>query len=149
LVPGWDSDALNGALEVWSTLAPAAVGNQHIEVSTQQPDTVGQVITTIPGSTLRWGFYFRSREAGINNILVIRIGPPGSPAQQGQFTTANVWQIYEGEYTVPAGQTMTRFEFQGVPVDGSDTSHLDHVDAEPICTTDSDGDGCVDSEDAD
>jgi hypothetical protein len=148
-VPGWKSDSADGSIEVWSSgfrnvLAPE--GRQFIEVHQFDPDTISQEIVTIPGSTLRWAFFHRGRQT--TDTLELWIGAPGNTVLQRTFRTDNTqWVLYEGEYTVPAGQSQTRFEYRGILPYSGYGNFVDNADAEPICTVDTDRDGCVDSED--
>lgn len=149
-VPGWSTDSDSNEIEFWQdgfNDVPSPEGNQFIEVARGGPDTVSQAIVTIPGTTLRWAFHHRGRLG--SETIELSIGAPAELEVQGEMTTGEEWIIYEGTYDVPAGQTMTMFAYRALlPTNGSGNL-LDFLDAEPICLVDTDGDGCVDTEDPD
>ena len=148
-VPGWSNDT--GKIEVWKSgnyEVPSAVGLYYIELSAQELDTMWQDIDTVPGTTLRWAFWHRARlDTNIVELLVGKAG--GVPTSQGTFTTDESWELYEGTVVIPSGQTRTRFAFEHIFPSVAAGNFLDQIDAEPICTRDSDQDGCVDTEDPD
>ena len=127
----WRNTAEN-IVELWS--APnrgvsAYSGSQFAELNALKPGTLYQDLTTIPGSTMVWRIAHR---ATIRNgeSMWVRIGVPGStPAYTSPRLTANLsgpdhngWTIHTGSYTVPAGQTTTRFAFES---DGTTTASPD------------------------
>jgi hypothetical protein len=67
-----------------------------------------QNLTTTPGAVLSWSFYHRGRQG--TDTVALEIGPPGQLVRINTFVTTNTaWVKYEGKYTVPAGQSQTRF----------------------------------------
>lgn len=148
-VPGWSTDSATNEIEYWQggfNGVPSADGGQFIEVARAGTDTISQTIATIPGTTLRWALHHRGRVD--SETLELSIGAPAELEVQEEMSTGVEWIIYEGTYEVPAGQTATMFAYRAVsPTDGSGNL-LDLLDAEPICLTDTDDDGCVDTEDA-
>ncbi len=55
--------------------------------------------------------------------MALDIGRPGAVVQQRQFTDGTTaWGFYSGTYTVPAGQTVTRFAFRSVASAGGNQS---------------------------
>lgn len=101
----------------------AQSGDQYAELNASLAGTLYQDLTTTPGQTMRWSFYHRARngdtpssaQAGTNTMRLL-IGTPGNVVQQGPDRTSpgTHWTQYTGTYTVPAGQTTTRFAFQSV-----------------------------------
>ncbi|MEU8813654.1 hypothetical protein [Actinoplanes sp. NPDC048796] len=78
-------------------------GGQHAELTT---GTIHQDVTTTPGQTLRWELRHRG------GTLTVLAGPADGPLdQQGDTITGDraAWATYAGAYTVPEGQTTTRF----------------------------------------
>lgn len=104
-------------------------GSQFAELNALKPGTLYQDLATVPGSTMVWRIAHR---AAIRNgeSMWVRIGVPGSaPASTSPRLTANLdgpdrngWTVHSGSYTVPAGQTSTRFAFES---DGSSTASSD------------------------
>lgn len=55
--------------------------------------------------------------------MALDIGAPGSAVEQRRFTDGNTaWGYYTGTYTVPAGQTLTRFAFRSISAAGGNRS---------------------------
>jgi uncharacterized repeat protein (TIGR01451 family) len=132
LVPGWLTTALDKMIELWRGYGgvPAASGSQHAELNANVVSTLYQDLTTIPGQILRWQLNHRGR-TGTDTMAVI-IGPPtGTLAQQGPNISDNktTWGSYTGTYTVPAGQTKTRFAFKSVSSASADPSIGNFLDA--------------------
>ncbi|SNY50135.1 conserved repeat domain-containing protein [Paractinoplanes atraurantiacus] len=76
---------------------------QHAELTT---GTIHQDLTTVPGQRLHWELRHRG------GTLTVLAGAPTAPlAQQGDDITGDraAWATYAGVYTVPEGQTTTRF----------------------------------------
>ena len=102
------------AIELWrETSPPPYEGNQYAEINAYVAGTLYQDVVTTPGAVLTWQFAHRGR-SGTDTVEVV-IGSPASVVSQGQFSTDNTaWRVYRGAYTVPAGQTITRFGFKAV-----------------------------------
>jgi GEVED domain/Right handed beta helix region/Domain of unknown function DUF11 len=132
-VPGWANITSNpsafepattvtqfnqrNSLEMWRTGnslgVPAYQGQQFAEINSYAFGRLYQDIITTPGVPMRWQFAHRGR-AG-NDTIRVKIGSPGATTDQGSYTTGNTgWKVYTGSYTIPAGQTITRFEFEAV-----------------------------------
>ena len=80
------------------------------------------------GSTLAWQFAHRGRNG--TDVMAVKIGAPGATVTQRHPTDGNTqWGLYSGSYIVPAGQTITRFEFQAVSSAGGNASVGNLVDA--------------------
>ncbi|MEN0012570.1 MAG: Ig-like domain-containing protein [Solirubrobacteraceae bacterium] len=129
--PQFDTDA-ERILEIWgpeSGNAQADDGDQFAEMAANHASTLFQDIATIPGTTMHWRLAHRAREGyGGPDVMHLDIGAPGGPydtqvahnAADGSSTendtteiadTDDAWGHWSGSYTVPAGQTTTRFAF--------------------------------------
>lgn len=117
----WNNTAENN-IELWSNgfsnssggPVTAADGRQFAELNANKAGTLYQDLPTTPGTTMRWHLKHRGR-AGTDTMRVM-IGTPGDLKQSGaELTTTNKgWVQYTDTYTIPAGQTTTRFAFQAV-----------------------------------
>jgi hypothetical protein len=117
----WNNTAENN-IELWSTgysnnsggKVTAADGRQLAELNANKAGTLYQDLPTTPGTTMRWHLKHRGR-AGSDTMRVM-VGAPGNLKQSGpELTTDNKgWVQYTDSYTIPAGQTTTRFAFQAV-----------------------------------
>lgn len=114
------------------------VGMQYAELTESQKSTaIYQDIATTPGTLLVWSLKHSSSNARDNiDSMNVMIGKPGQekiqpatriasdsndplgPVENGliasNVTTGKGWDTYTGTYTVPAGQTVTRFTFKAV-----------------------------------
>ncbi|GGS81361.1 isopeptide-forming domain-containing fimbrial protein [Streptomyces cinerochromogenes] len=119
-VPGWLTTASDHRIELWRSGfsgVPAAEGAQFAELNANEVATLYQDLPTTPGSKLYWRLYHRGRLG--QDTMALDIGAPGSPVEQRRFTDGNTaWGYYTGTYTVPAGQTTTRFSFRSVSAAG-------------------------------
>ncbi len=132
-------------------------GRQRLEVNSDRYDVVYQDVKTTPGTTINWSFAHRGRKQ--TDTLTLLIGPPISPVSQGNFSTGNTaWALYSGSYTVPAGQTLTRFAFQAITAKNKNKGNLldNVVLSSPGCVSnpqldpiDTDEDGTPDYRDTD
>ncbi|MGW1146486.1 DUF11 domain-containing protein, partial [Streptomyces sp. NPDC002454] len=115
-VPGWTTTATDHQIELWRSGfqgVPAAHGSQFAELNAYQVSTLYQDLPTTPGTKLYWRLYHRGR-AG-TDVMALDIGAPGAAVQQRTFSDGNTaWGYYTGTYTVPTGQTLTRFAFRSV-----------------------------------
>ncbi len=120
LVPGWFTTATDNQIELWRSPGnprnyPAGQGSQFAELNATQASTLYQDVATTPGQTLYWSLKHRGREG--NDTMRVVIGVPGSTLANvsGSLTDGTAaWGTHTGSYTVPAGQTTTRFGFQAV-----------------------------------
>jgi uncharacterized repeat protein (TIGR01451 family) len=132
LIPGWLTTATDSMIELWrgfSNIAPAS-GSQHAELNANMVSTLYQDLNTTPGQILRWQLSHRGR-TGTDTMAVV-IGPPaGTLVQQGANISdpKTTWGSYTGTYTVPAGQTRTRFAFKSVSSASADPSIGNFLDA--------------------
>ncbi|MCX4865785.1 hypothetical protein OHU11_21920 [Streptomyces sp. NBC_00257] len=123
-VPGWLTTATDHRIELWRTGfngVPAADGTQFAELNANQVSTLYQDLPTTPGTKLYWRLYHRGRQG--DDTMALDIGAPGATVQQRRFTDGTTaWGHYTGTYTVPAGQTLTRFAFRSVSAAGGNQS---------------------------
>jgi uncharacterized repeat protein (TIGR01451 family) len=119
-VPGWLTTASDHKIELWHSGyngVPAADGAQFAELNAYEVSTLYQDLPTTPGTKLYWRLYHRGRQG--DDTMALDIGAPGSTVEQRRFTDGNTaWGYYTGTYTVPAGQTLTRFAFRSVSAAG-------------------------------
>ncbi|MER8044638.1 hypothetical protein [Streptomyces sp. NPDC094032] len=119
-VPGWLTTATDHMIELWHSGfngVPSADGEQFAELNANQVSTLYQDLPTTPGTKLYWRLYHRGRQG--QDTMALDIGAPGGVVEQRRFTDGNTaWGYYTGTYTVPAGQTTTRFAFRSVSAAG-------------------------------
>lgn len=108
---------------------PATSGNLYTEINSNSPGMLYQDIATIPGETLRWRLDHRARYTATNTMEVLIGSPTGTLSRSGPELTTDqsAWVEYSGTYTVPVGQTMTRFGFKSISPDGSNGNLLDSI----------------------
>ncbi|WP_426621383.1 DUF7507 domain-containing protein [Microbacterium sp. As-52] len=125
-VPGWfTNDSLN-QIELWSSGfngVTAAAGRQFAELNANSPSRLYQDVATTPGQTLSWSLKHRGR-TGTDVMRVVIGTPTGALVQSGpNLSDGNTaWGAHTGTYTVPAGQTVTRFGFEAVSSAGGSAS---------------------------
>ncbi|PPK93095.1 putative repeat protein (TIGR01451 family) [Kineococcus xinjiangensis] len=125
-VPGWSTTASDGEIEIWrgsftdwrGTVFAAGSGNQWAELNANMPSTLYQDVATTPGQSLRWELQHRGRlyQLNVQDVMRVLIGAPGGTlASQGTSSDGtSAWGTHSGLYTVPPGQTVTRFAFEAV-----------------------------------
>ncbi|WP_155123615.1 MULTISPECIES: DUF11 domain-containing protein [unclassified Actinoplanes] len=117
-MPGWKTTAPDHVFELWHEVRQgfnAATGVQFVELNANYVSTLYQDVATTPGQTLRWELRHRGRLG--TDVMAVRIGPAGGAlVQQGSTLSdvATAWGTWSMNYTVPAGQTTTRFAFESV-----------------------------------
>lgn len=115
-VPGWSTTASDRLIEIWSSGfngVQAAAGRQFAELNATQTSALYQDLPTVPGQTLTWSLAHRARQ-GTDTMRVV-IGTPGNMVENAVLSdTTAAWGRHTGTYTVPAGQTITRFAFEAV-----------------------------------
>jgi uncharacterized repeat protein (TIGR01451 family)/fimbrial isopeptide formation D2 family protein/LPXTG-motif cell wall-anchored protein len=130
-VPGWrTTDNSQGPylIEIWNyalnypaggvrNFPPPPDGDRYAELNAFDNGLLYQDVETTPGQTIKWRLSHMGR-GGVDTMQV-RIGPatdnPYDTVVQTQMSTGNTaWETYTGTYTVPAGQTVTRFGFEAV-----------------------------------
>lgn len=127
-------------------------GTQWAELTESQPQTaIYQDIATIPGTLLVWRLKHSSANASVHvDSMNVMIGKPGQekiqpatriasdsndplgPVANGliasDVSTDDGWDTYTGTYTVPAGQTVTRFTFKAVSsLNSANGNRLDDI----------------------
>ncbi len=129
-VPGWNTtDDSQGVklIEIWDYKQgfPGAVnnfpappdGNRYAELNAYDNGLLYQDVKTTPGQTIYWRLAHMGRQ-GVDTMQ-LRIGPVtnnpyDTPVIQQMSDGNTKWGTYTGTYTVPAGQTVTRFGFEAV-----------------------------------
>lgn len=144
LVPGWLTTAPDGRIELWKSGfggVQSYQGNQHAEINANQEASLYQDVPSQPGQVLLWKFGHRGR--GGNDVISLFIGEPGSESLVTTETTGtSEWAEYYGIYTVPVGQTTTRFRWEAVSTGSGNNSignFLDGISFGIACDTDNDG----------
>jgi uncharacterized repeat protein (TIGR01451 family) len=128
-VPGWYTTASDRLIELWRGYAnvPAADGSQSAELNANEFSTLYQDLSTEPGTTLYWRLYHRGVRG--EDTMAVEIGPPGAVVEQRRLTTGNTdWALYTGTYTVPPGQTTTRFALHSLTATGGSGHNGNVVD---------------------
>jgi hypothetical protein len=116
----------------YSTVEPSA-GSFFAELNANQVSTLYQDVDTIPGTTLYWSIQHQGRSRTGSDVMKVNIGSTATQTEQtsltrvdsgstssvstisdGRGATGTGWVTYRGSYTVPAGQTITRFAFESV-----------------------------------
>ncbi|QEV56907.1 DUF11 domain-containing protein [Streptomyces platensis] len=119
-VPGWLTTASDHKIELWQSGfngVPSADGAQFAELNANEVSTLYQDLPTTPGTKLYWRLYHRGRLG--DDTMALDIGAPGTTMEQKRFTDGTTaWGYYTGTYTVPAGQTLTRFAFRSISAAG-------------------------------
>jgi len=130
-VPGWRTTAKDQLIELWVSGhegVTAYEGRQFVELNAREVSTLYQDCVTQPGTTVQWGLSHRGRKG--EDTMALEIGPPGATVEQQRFTDGNAgWTRYEGSYTVPQGQLITRFAVRSISAAGGDESIGNFLDA--------------------
>ncbi|WP_299492715.1 GEVED domain-containing protein [Acaryochloris sp. IP29b_bin.137] len=144
-VPGWNFAGTSTPplddIEIWQSQHgggqdpfDAFEGGQHAEINAEEDGILFQDVVTTPGATMGWQFAHRGRTG--NDTMEFRLGPPGTTISQGTFNSGNNvndpnegWQLYNGSYTVPANQYVTRIEFRAVSTANGDIRTGNFLDA--------------------
>lgn len=159
-VYGWSTTTHHNIIEIWTSGfqgIEAYEGNQFAELNAKNAASNYQVISTQPGDILYWSFAHRGRASTtVPDVMQVEIGPEGGAYNYSatMSDTKSAWGFYEGTYTVPAGQTETRFALAAVSTATGNISVGNFVDDFTLyslnnCLVDTDGDGIVNSEDLD
>ncbi|MEW5675978.1 choice-of-anchor J domain-containing protein, partial [Flavobacterium enshiense] len=122
---GWRTTATDHIIEVWpspnyeSHLAYS--GDQFIELNANQVSGVYQDYATPTSTVFNYGFAHKGRQ-GVDTVALLA-GPPGGPYIEiaRRSTGVAAWSYNTGSYTVPSGQTVTRFIFQSIASVGGAT----------------------------
>ncbi|MEO0899523.1 MAG: T9SS type A sorting domain-containing protein [Bacteroidota bacterium] len=159
-VDGWHSTSSHNVIEIWRSGflgIDAYEGNQLAELNARDAAATYQIISTVPGDVLYWSFAHRGRaSATVADVMQIEIGPEGGTYNYSETMSDNntAWGFYSGTYTVPAGQTQTRFALTAVSTATGNISVGNMVDdfilySTQNCLADFDQDGIPNSEDLD
>ncbi len=134
-VPGWKTTATDGLIELWKSGfqgVSSNTGNQFAELNATQASALYQDIPTVPGQTVQWSLAHRGRQSTtVPDVMAVKIGAPGGPlsVQASPSDTKSAWGLYSGLYTIPAGQTVTRFQFEAISSAGGDKSIGNFLDS--------------------
>lgn len=133
---GLTVQAANGGMAI-----SAEDGSQWAELNANQTGALYQNLPTVSGQILQWSVWHRGRYSNAANaskkdVMEVQIGSTASQAVQtptGQTTTdisdgPDAWKLYRGIYTVPAGQTVTRFQFAAKTTASGDNSVGNFID---------------------
>lgn len=159
-VYGWSTTTRHNIIEIWTSGfqgIEAYEGIQFAELNAKNAGSNYQVISTTPGDILQWSFAHRGRASTtVPDVMQVEIGPEGGAFNYSETMsdTKSAWGFYSGTYTVPAGQTETRFALAAVSTATGNISVGNFVDDFQLyslnnCLADTDGDGIVNSEDLD
>lgn len=123
-VPGWFTTDTQNKIEIWSSGfngVASAEGKQFAELNAYSASRLYQDVPTTPGQTLSWSLNHRGRQG--TDVMRVLIGPPTAPVQNGpNLSDGLAWGTHTGTYTVPAGQTTTRFAFEAVSSTGGNAA---------------------------
>lgn len=127
-VPGWKTTASDKFIQIMKSefiyngmeINPPH-GNQYAELNAEQVSALYQDVETTPGQTIYW----RLAHKGLLGVdtMAVQIGSADTPIEKlpviEEISTGNTeWVYYSGSYTVPAGQTTTRFAFNSIDAAG-------------------------------
>ncbi|OTP26377.1 MucBP domain-containing protein, partial [Enterococcus mundtii] len=88
-------------------------GRQWAELNANVSGALYQDIPTTPGAVIYWQISHRGRKG--TDTAAVKFGAPGSNLETIEtMKTGTEWQTYSGYYTIPEGQTTTRFQFEAV-----------------------------------
>ncbi len=130
---GWQTTASDGQIELWDQRHggfAADSGIQFAELNANEESTLYQDVSTTPGQQMGWSLAHRGRSG--TDVMRVMIGDPsGALVQSGpDITDGNTaWGTHTGTYTVPAGQTTTRFAFVSVSATGGDKTYGNFLDS--------------------
>ncbi|MBB4744208.1 putative repeat protein (TIGR01451 family) [Actinoplanes octamycinicus] len=117
-MPGWKTTAPDHVFELWHEVRQgfnAGSGVQFVELNANFVSTLYQDVATTPGQTMRWEIKHRGRLG--TDVMAVKIGPAGGTlVQQGANIAdpSTAWGPSSANYTVPPGQTLTRFAFESI-----------------------------------
>ncbi|WP_375496750.1 putative Ig domain-containing protein [uncultured Jatrophihabitans sp.] len=147
----WKTTNSNGQIEFWSNSAAATSGNggtaitakagsQWVELNGGGMDTLYQDLPTTPGQVLQWSLWHRARNATGNvnaqDTMQVQLGSttkltaqvPNGATSATISDSASAWVQYTGVYTVPAGQTTTRFAVAATSTSSGNASAGNFID---------------------
>ena len=124
-------------------ISSAAQGNQFAELNCEEPGALYQDVLTEPGTVLHWGLEHAGRWGTDTMAVIISDtksmssdwNPAGSGFDQSNpdvqavlSDEAGRWTYHYGDYTVPAGQYVTRFYFVAVAAANGNLSNGNLLD---------------------
>lgn len=124
-------------------ISSAAQGNQFAELNCEEPGALYQDVLTEPGTVLHWGLEHAGRWGTDTMAVIISDtksmssdwNPAGSGFDQSNpdvqavlSDEAGKWTYHYGDYTVPAGQYVTRFYFVAVAAANGNLSNGNLLD---------------------
>ncbi|NAB10767.1 hypothetical protein GUI49_06145 [Enterococcus mundtii] len=122
--PGWKTTASDGQIELQSNgfeKMTTNSGRQWAELNANVSGALYQDIPTTPGAVIYWQISHRGRQG--TDTAAVKFGAPGSNLETIEtMKTGTEWQTYSGYYTIPEGQTTTRFQFEAVATSTGDKS---------------------------
>ncbi|EUJ23996.1 putative peptidoglycan linked protein, partial [Listeria grandensis FSL F6-0971] len=127
-VPGWNTTGSDGLIEIQNHFEnrEAADGEQYVELNAYEASGLYQDIITTPGAKVRWRVAHRGRLT--TDTATVKFGTPDDLKIIETMTTSKeAWKTYSGTYTIPAGQTTTRFQFEAVGGDPRNGNLLDNI----------------------
>ncbi|EFR95548.1 putative peptidoglycan bound protein, partial [Listeria ivanovii FSL F6-596] len=138
-VPGWDTTDSSGKIEIQkngfvpSSKIPAVIaqsGKQWAELNAYENSALYQDVATTPGTKVHWQVYHKGRLG--TDVALVEFGEPGGAlVEQAKMSDGTTdWGLYKGTYTIPEGQTTTRFQFRAVSSSSGNTgigNYLDNV----------------------
>ncbi|MEM6346751.1 MAG: T9SS type A sorting domain-containing protein [Bacteroidota bacterium] len=160
-VPGWETTATDSKIEIWENGfggVQGYTGHQFAEINANQNAALYQDIASTPEGVMTWSFAHRGRGSRtVDDSMRLLIGPPGGPyTEEGRFgTNSSAWAHYKGTYTVPTGQTTTRFLYEaistasGSPGSGNFLDAVRFYSSSVDCPVNTDGDSLSNSLDLD
>ncbi len=121
-VPGWRSTAPDGSIELWGSGSGRPGAGQVVELNSWGPYGLYQDVASSPGAVLTWEFWHRGRAD--DDTVQVGLGAPGGTLTTVATATTGpgTWTRLQGSYTVPAGQTTTRFQL--TPLDPGSAGNL-------------------------
>ncbi|MDU5019335.1 MAG: MucBP domain-containing protein [Clostridiales bacterium] len=132
-IPAWKTKNNQVELQKDSNVAPAIEGKQWTEIGVT--GGMYQDIDTTPGETLYWEVSHRGSVG--TGTAVVEIGAPDGELteEERMVTPRNAWQTYSGFYTVPEGQTETRFQLKSISPGGGNANSIDNVKFTNVTST--------------
>lgn len=134
---GWQTTDISGVIELWGNTKEglsAYQGRQWLALESYNNASVFQDFATTPGQVLNWSLVHLDRYANTTATFTLKMGAAGNMVDQAtSAVTGQTWTARSGSYTVPAGQTTTRFEM--VSAAGSTSNTADNMIDDIIVTT--------------
>ncbi|WP_431584146.1 Ig-like domain-containing protein, partial [Sphingomonas sp.] len=140
LVPGWDTDATDGIIEVWDSgfqNVPAYEGDQFVEINANQVAALYQNFQPGQGSNVSVQFAHRGRDGvDVMRVVATDLGADGVIGTADDVVLLNenfsdgntAWGVYTRQLTGAATGNIIRFEFRSVSSAGGSPSVGNFVD---------------------